>query len=64
MKKQTEEEEQCGDRKFLKPSNKKDELKQTERIFQRNLMNDLVRAKLKQTVNLEDIIKTDDLYYK
>ena len=62
MKKQTEE--QCGARKFLKPSNKKDELKQTEGIFQQNLMNDLVRAKLKKIVNLEDIVKTDDLYYK
>ena len=62
MKKQTEE--QCGARTFLKPSNKKDELKQTEGIFQQNLMNDLVRAKLKEIVNLQDIIKTNDLYFK
>ena len=28
------------------------------------MMNDLVRAKLKEIVNLQDIIKTDELHYK
>ena len=46
------------------PSNKNDELKQTEGIFPKNLMIDLIRAKLKEIVNLQDIIKTDELYYK
>ena len=27
-------------------------------------MNDLIRVKLKETVNLQDITETDDLYYK
>ena len=27
-------------------------------------MNDLIRVKLKEVVNLQDIIKTDELYYK
>ena len=29
-----------------------------------NLMNDLICAKLKEMVNLKDIIKTDELNYK
>ena len=28
------------------------------------MTNDLVRAKLKEIVNLQDIIKTDELHYK
>ena len=43
--------------KSLGPSNK---LKQ----IPRNLMNDLIRSKLKGTVELQDIIKKDDLNYK
>ena len=27
-------------------------------------MNDLIRVKLKETVNLQDIIKNDELHYK
>ena len=27
-------------------------------------MNDLIRDKLKEIVNLQDVIKTDELYYK
>ena len=45
-------------------SNKKDELKQIEGIFPQNMTNDLVRAKLKEIVNFQNIIKTDQLYYK
>ena len=43
------------------PSNKKDELKQIERVFPQNLMNDLICAKFKKIVNLQDIIKTDEM---
>ena len=32
--------------------------------FPQNLMNDLIRAKLKEIVELQDIIKKDDLNYK
>ena len=46
--------------KSLDPSNK---LKQIEGTFPQNLMNDLVRAKSKGTVELQDIIKKDDLNY-
>ena len=53
--KQTE----TGALKSLKPSNKKDELKQIEGIFPQNLMTDLIRDKFKETVNFQDIIKTD-----
>ena len=41
FKKQTEK--QIAAIKSLKPSNKKDELKQIEDIFPQNLMNDLIR---------------------
>ena len=34
------------------------------RIFLQNLMNDLIRAKLKEIVKLQDIVKKDDLNYK
>ena len=33
-------------------------------LFPQNLMNDLIRDKLKQIVELQDIIKKDDLNYK
>ena len=45
-------------------SNKKDEVKQIESIFPLNLMNDLIRANLKELVKLQDIIKKDNLHYK
>ena len=48
----------------LKSSNEKDELKQTEIIFLQNLMNDLIHTKLNETINLQIIIKTDELNYK
>ena len=60
--KQTEK--QVSALKSLDPSNKEDELKQTECIFPQGLMNDLVCAKLKEIFNLQDIIKTDELCYK
>ena len=60
--KQTEK--QVGALKPLGPSNNNDELKQIESMFPQDLMNDLVCAKLKETANLEDIIKADELYYK
>ena len=49
--------------KTLKNPNKKDELKQIESIFPQNLMNDLIYAKLKEIVTLQDIEKKDDLNY-
>ena len=55
---------QVGAIKSLDPSNKKDELKQIEGIFPQNLMNDLICVKLKEIVNLQDIIKTDNLRYQ
>ena len=42
--------------KFLDLSNKKDELKKTEGIFTQNVMNDLIRVKLKDIIKLQDII--------
>ena len=50
-------EKQVGAIKSLDLSNKKDEFKQTEGIFPQNLMNDLIRAKLKRIVKLQDILK-------
>ena len=44
--------------------NQKDELMQVQAIFLQNLMNNLVRAKLKEILNLQDIIKTGELLYK
>ena len=61
FKKQTEK--QVGAKKSLKPSNKKDELKQIESIFWQNLINDLILEKLKK-INLQDIIKKDDQNYE
>ena len=45
-------------------SNKNDQLKQIEGIFLKNLMNDLICHKLKEIVNLQNVIKTDKLHYK
>ena len=45
--------------KSLDINNKKDELKHTEGIFPKYLMNDLIRVKLKEIVKLQDIIKKD-----
>ena len=59
FEKQTEK--QVGAIKSIDLSNK---LKRIEGIFQQNLMNDLIRANLKETVELQCIIKTDDLNYK
>ena len=42
--------------KSLDISGKKDELKQIENIFSENLMNELIRAKLRKIVKLKDII--------
>ena len=50
--------------KSLDLSNKKDEFKQIEGIFPQNFMNDLICDMLKEVVNLQDIIKTDNLHYK
>ena len=61
LEKQTEK--QVGALKSLKPSNKKDELKQSEGIFLQNLINNLIRAKLKEIVSLQYNIKTNELYY-
>ena len=47
--------------KSLVPSNK---LKQIEGVFPKHLMNDLIRAKLKEVVELWDNIKKDDLNYQ
>ena len=49
---------------FEKQTEKQDELKQIEGIFLKNLMNDLIRVKLKEIVKLQDIIKKDDLNYE
>ena len=46
----------------IKPSSKKDELKQSEGIFPRNLIYDLVLDKLREIVNLQDFVKTDELH--
>ena len=51
FEKQTEK--QAGAIKSLNPSNKS---KQIEGIFPQNLMNGLIRAKLKEIVKLQDII--------
>ena len=51
-------------RLVLNRSNKKDQLKQIEGIFLKNLMNELICDKLKEIVNLQNVIKTDKLHYK
>ena len=62
LEKQTEK--QVGALESLIPLYKKDELKQIEGIFQQNLINNLIRVKLKKLVNLQDFIKTDELNCK
>ena len=62
FEKQTEN--QVGTIKSLKPFNKKDEWKQIDGVFPENLMNDLIRDKLKKIGNLQDIIKNDDICYR
>ena len=57
-------EKQVGTVKSLKRFNKKYYLKQIESIFTQNLVNELFGAKLKEIVNLEDIIETYELHYK
>ena len=47
-----------------KPLDLSDELKQIWGIFLQNLMNNLIRAKLKEIVKLQDIIKRDGLSFK
>ena len=59
FEKQTEK--QVDAIKSLDPSNKS---KQIEGIFSQNLMNDLIRAKLKEIVELQDFINKDDVNYK
>ena len=61
FEKQTEE--QFAVVESLDLSDKKDELKQIEGIYPQNLMNDLIRATLKEIVILHDIIQKDDLNY-
>ena len=51
-------------RLVLNRSNKKDQLKQIEGISLKNLMNELICDKLKEIVNLQNVIKTDKLHYK
>ena len=43
---------------------KKDEPKQNEGMFPKNMRNDLIINKLKEIIKLQDIIKTDGLYHK
>ena len=62
FEKQTEK--QVRALKFVDFSNKKYKLKQIEGIFPQDLMNDLVCARLKEIINLQDIIETDELNYK
>ena len=57
-------EKQVAALKPLDLSNRKCELKQIQSIFLQNLMNDLIRVKLKEIVNLQDVIKKDDLNYQ
>ena len=56
FEKQTEK--QVDAIKSLDTSNK---LKRIEGVFPQNLMNNLIRTKLKEIVELQDIIKKDDL---
>ena len=39
-------------------------MKQIDGVFPENLMNDLIRDKLKKNGNLQDIIKKDNICYK
>ena len=59
LEKQTKK--QVVDIKSLDSSNR---LKRIEGIFPQNLMNDLIRDKLKESIELQDFFKKDDLNYK
>ena len=48
----------------IKSPDHHNKLKRIEGIFPQNLMNDLICVKLKEIVELQDIIKEDDLNYK
>ena len=61
FEKQTEK--QVGAIKSLDVFNKKDELKQIDGKFPKNLMNDLICDKWKEIVDFQNIIKTDNLRY-
>ena len=50
--------------KSLNVSNKIDELKQIQGIFPKNLLNDLTTYKLKEIIQLQNIIKSNNLNYK
>ena len=62
LEKQTEK--QVGALKSQDFFNKKDELKQFKAVFPKNMLNDLIINNLKEIIKLQDIIKTDGLYYK
>ena len=47
----------------IKSLNRSNKLKQIASIFAQNLMNDLIRAKLKEIIELQDIVKKNDLNY-
>ena len=55
---------QVGVIKSIDLFDKEDELKETEGISPQNMMNDLACANIKEIINLQDIIKTDELHYK
>ena len=57
-------EKQVGALKFLKLANRKYGLKQIEGVFPQNLRNDFNRDKLKEIINLQNIIRMDKLHYK
>ena len=54
---------QVRELKSLDLSNKKDELKQIEGTFSKNMLKDVIVNKLKEIIKLQDIINTDGLYY-
>ena len=62
LEKQTEK--QFHAFKSLELPIEKDELKQIEGIFPKNLLNDLIINNLKEIIKLKDIIKTDELCRK
>ena len=50
-------EKQVGVLKSLDISNKKDELKQIEGVFPKDIPNDLIINKLKETIKLKELLK-------
>ena len=62
FEKQTEK--QLDAIKSLEISNKKEELKEIESIFPQNLANNLICAKLREIVKLQNILPKNDLNYK